>query len=191
MDVRPAEPAQVVREPDWMSPSVMTGRPSIRIVASWMEAVAVEVPGLTDVTTLAHRLCALTAPEIDTTHGGATVVAELVPTGPVSGVGAMLTRPLAAMPYARPVMCGHQAKAGLAGVIAIAATTRPATAISVSSLRGNRPPPLVPRVIPLSPRWRRRERPRQPQPSAPAGCPRPRQRRAAIIATAVRRPPVR
>lgn len=50
------------------------------------------MPGNTKVVTEAHRLSALTKPERVRTHGGFTVVAPLVETAPVSGIGATLTR---------------------------------------------------------------------------------------------------
>ena len=54
--------------------------------------------------TFAQSVPALTRPEMETTHAGATVDARDVETGPVSGVGEMPTRPLEERPNARPVM---------------------------------------------------------------------------------------
>src|SRR2546423_4592607 len=81
--VSPTEPAQVVREDTWTRPTLITGMPRPPSLASWTEAVAVEVPGPTAVTTLAHSVCAVrTGPEMVSTQGGATVVAPVVATGP-------------------------------------------------------------------------------------------------------------
>src|SRR5262249_41792810 len=81
----PVEPAHVLCDDDCTSPILMRGRSSALIRASCTDAVAVEVPGLTAVTTFAHSVCAVTMPVMVSTQGGATVVAPAVTTGPVSG----------------------------------------------------------------------------------------------------------
>src|SRR5260370_1504457 len=100
----PDEPAQVVRDEALTCWMLITGSSRSPMRTSCSLAVAVEVPGATDVTTLAHRSCALTTPLILSTHGGATVVAPAVATSPVSGRGPTVTRPPADRPTACPVI---------------------------------------------------------------------------------------
>jgi hypothetical protein len=78
---------------DWTAPTWIAGSPRTPMDASSTEAVAVDVAAGFPVVTFAQSVSLVMSPEIETTHGGAVVLAADVATDPVSGVLETETRP--------------------------------------------------------------------------------------------------